>query len=1212
MKKIVRQKPGKVSLYLKKYFSALLMLLCCAGLNAQRWRIIGNEQQLATATSAYTSIATVVENGVSVPYVVFTEGGVAKVKKYTGNAWQVVGGDVATGSPTYTRITADRTGKLFVSYIDVANSSRLAVETYNTTTNVWEPLGGLAANLYVSAASVAYSISSAYNSTPRHQMTFDTANRPLIVYSEGTNLNPNVKRFNGTAWESVGSSPIYTDRAIGVGMGVDSTSNIPYIVYIKLSTATATTGALVVARFSTTNWDSIPIPNPVSGGSATTGATTSIRHSSISFNKTWNPVVSYFNTGNSNKNTVIIYNKLTSAWSFSGAISTRDAPNSSLARSANGDVYSSFADGITNGSGRSVARVFRLPSTSTTAWTELKNVDATTGIDEPAGSISIAVAEDSSRPVITYTKANPSSITTPIVQLWTADTSSTIIISPDSVVTTARQVEYLTRGLVAVRTAANRVYIGWRLFGTDSSSIAFNVYRNGTLLNAAPITGSTNFVDSNATVEEPTYTIRPVVSGVEQSETAPVNAWSRIYKSLPLQIPAGGTTPDGVAYTYTANDCSVGDVDGDGEYEFFVKWDPSNSKDNSQSGYTGNVYMDCYKLNGTRLWRIDLGRNIRAGAHYTQFMVYDFDGDGKAEMMCKTADATIDGVGTVIGNAAADYRNTAGYVLDGPEFLTVFNGQTGAAMATTNYLPARGTVSSWGDSYGNRVDRFLAVVAYLDGKRPSAVFGRGYYTRLVRAAWDWRNGQLTLRWIFDSNTTGNGTYAGQGNHNQSVGDVDGDGKDEVCNGASTINDNGAGKYANGLGHGDALHMTDLDPSRPGQEVFQCHEDPGSYGVYGLELRDAKTGQPLWGVPGGGADVGRCMAADIDPRYKGYEVWGSVGKLYNCKGDSIANSHPSYNFGIWWDGDLQRELLDGTKLEKWNYTNSTVSRVLTIYNYGGADDNNGTKANPGLTADLLGDWREEMLFRNFTSDSLLIFTTTIPTAYRLYTLMHNTQYRTAVAWQNSGYNQPPYPDYYLGDSMAMPAAPNIYVARAQALPVSLLDFTATETAGKVALAWKTASEKNSDYFTIERSKDSKTFTVIGKIKSVGNSSTLRTYNAVDPRPFAGINYYRLKQTDVDGNSVYSEIRKVVISAKREALSISPNPVTNQVKLQLTSTATDVLLRVTSSDGKIVLSQTGTIEGLNNQLNRRLASFASGLYVVEVTDGTKTYVGKMLKK
>ncbi|RZK32331.1 MAG: hypothetical protein EOO61_17015, partial [Hymenobacter sp.] len=293
MKRIVLAlKPVKALSYFKKGFIPFIILLNCIGLNAQRWRIVGNEQQLATVSSSYTGVTTVLEGSVSVPYVVFIEGGIAKVKRLTSSGWQAVGNDVATGSPTYSRIVADRNGKLFVSYIDVANSSRLAVKTYNAAKNTWEPLGGLTANLYLSNTSVAYTITSAYNSTPRHQLTFDTANQPLMVYSEGADLNPNVKRFNGTAWVSVGNTPIYTDKAIGVGIGVDSTTNTPYIVYIKLATASSSTGGLVVARFNNTTWDSIPIPNPVAGGSATTGATISIRHSSISFNKAWNPVVS--------------------------------------------------------------------------------------------------------------------------------------------------------------------------------------------------------------------------------------------------------------------------------------------------------------------------------------------------------------------------------------------------------------------------------------------------------------------------------------------------------------------------------------------------------------------------------------------------------------------------------------------------------------------------------------------------------------------------------------------------------------------------------------------------------------------------------------------------------------------------------------------------------------------------------------------------------
>ncbi|NII25275.1 T9SS type A sorting domain-containing protein [Pseudoflavitalea sp. X16] len=586
------------------------------------------------------------------------------------------------------------------------------------------------------------------------------------------------------------------------------------------------------------------------------------------------------------------------------------------------------------------------------------------------------------------------------------------------------QMEYLGRGVVAVRTSSSQVYVGWRMLGTDPSGIAFNVYRGATKINVSPITGSTNVVDNVSTND--TYTVRPVIGGVEQTASAGAGVTTQTYLNVPLQIPAGGTTPSGEAYTYTANDASVGDLDGDGEYEIILKWDPTNAKDNSQSGYTGNVYIDAYKLNGTRLWRIDLGRNIRAGAHYTQFLVYDFDGDGKAEMACKTADATRDGAGTYIGSSSADYRNSSGYVLTGPEFLTVFNGQTGAAMATTNYLPARGTVSSWGDNYGNRVDRFVANVAYLDGQRPSMVFGRGYYTRLVRVAWDWRNGQLTQRWNFDSNNSGNSAYAGQGNHQVSVADIDGDGRQETINGSSAINDNGTGSWANGMGHGDALHVSDMDPDRAGLEIWQPYESPGSNGQVGAALVNAANGARLWTVAEASADVGRGLAADIDPRYKGYECWASRGGLYTCKGVQITTTKPSINFAVWWDADLSRELLDGTTISKWNYSSSSVSTLLSA---SGTASNNSTKATPALSADVLGDWREEVILRASDNSALRIYTTTILATNRIYTLMHDPQYRMAIAWQNTAYNQPPHPGFYLGTDMSAPPTPNIVMVGA---------------------------------------------------------------------------------------------------------------------------------------------------------------------------------------
>jgi rhamnogalacturonan endolyase len=357
-------------------------------------------------------------------------------------------------------------------------------------------------------------------------------------------------------------------------------------------------------------------------------------------------------------------------------------------------------------------------------------------------------------------------------------------------------------------------------------------------------------------------------------------------------------------------------------------------------------------------------------------------------------------------------------------------------MDTENYTPARGTVSSWGDNYGNRVDRFIAAVAYLDGINPSMVFGRGYYTRLVRSAWDFKNGQLVQRWIFDSNTTGNSAYAGMGNHQMTVGDANGDGKDEIYNGSSAVNYDGTGFFSNGLGHGDALHMTDMDPDRPGLELWQCYEEPAKYAGKGLRLFDAATGSPIWGVNGTG-DIGRALAADIDPRYKGYECWGATGYLYNVKGDSIGPSRPTINHAIWWDGDLLREILDDEKLEKWDYANNRLNRLLTLYlaNLGSASSNNSTKANPALTADILGDWREEIIMRSGDNQFINIYTTVNETTHRIYTLMHDPQYRLAIAWQNAAYNQPPHPGFYLGDGMSAAPTPNIQLVNAITTPVS---------------------------------------------------------------------------------------------------------------------------------------------------------------------------------
>jgi rhamnogalacturonan endolyase len=572
--------------------------------------------------------------------------------------------------------------------------------------------------------------------------------------------------------------------------------------------------------------------------------------------------------------------------------------------------------------------------------------------------------------------------------------------------------------------------VSWRLFSTDSTDTGFNVYRDGTLLNSSPLTSATSYTDSSGSASA-TYTVRPVVSGVVGTAFSAGTTWSSIYKTIAIQQPTGGTTPDSVAYTYEANDGTVADLDGDGQYEIILKWNPTNSQDNSASGYTGNTIIDAYKLDGTRLWRIDLGKNIRSGAHYTSMVAYDLDGDGKAELMLKTADGTVDGAGTVIGDSSADYRNSYGYILSGPEYLTVFNGLTGAAMATTNYLPARGTVSTWGDSYGNRVDRFLAGVAYLDGKRPSAVFSRGYYTRAVIVSWDWRDGQLTQRWTYDSGTTKATTNAyGQGAHHFQVGDVNGDGKDDIVYGAATINSDGTLLYNTTLGHGDMLTLTPMRPDLSGQQVFMVHEESTNYGNYAMEMHDAATGTILWGYSDGtGADVGRGLCMDIDSAYAGLECWGSIGGLFAADGTQITSTNPAhYNFGIWWDGDLLRESLDGTVIDKWVPATSTNLRLLTLYNYGSTSSNNSTKKNPVISADILGDWREEVVLRSSDNTQLVIFSSTTATSYRMPTLMHDPQYRTQVAGQNMGYNLSPNTSFYLGYGMTLPVSwPAIYLA-----------------------------------------------------------------------------------------------------------------------------------------------------------------------------------------
>ncbi len=587
-----------------------------------------------------------------------------------------------------------------------------------------------------------------------------------------------------------------------------------------------------------------------------------------------------------------------------------------------------------------------------------------------------------------------------------------------------RQLEYLDRGLVAIRNGEGRVFISWRLLGTDPENISFNLYRtiaNGKTvkINKRPLALGTNFTDPVVdSLSERSYFVKEVTNKKEGEESKHffLKSGNSNFLSIALQTPRG----------YMPNDGSVGDLDGDGEYEI-VLHQAGRTRDNSQAGITDPPIFQAYKFNGKLLWTINLGKNIRDGAHYTQFMVYDLDGDGKAEVAMKTADGTIDGKGKVIGDSTRDWRNKDGKILDGPEFFTIFNGLTGEAMATVDYVPSRYPLNGWGgiggnggnDNNGNRADRFLACVAYLDGKLPSVIMCRGYYGRSVLAAWDWRNGKVASRWVFDSQNREN-PYSGMGYHNLTVADVDDDGKDEIVYGSMVVDDNGKGLHTTGLRHGDALHVSDLEPWKPGLEVFGVHEIEEDTKGPGAAVYNAKTGEIYW-KGNMDQDAGRGVAENIDADNPGAEMWwsGSNG-LFSMKGERVGENPSSTNFLIWWDGDFTRELLDGNHIEKYK-----SGKIFTAEN---CSANNGTKSTPVLSADLFGDWREEVIFKTTDGQELRIFSTAIPTSHRLTTLMHDAQYRLSIAWQNVAYNQPPHLSFYVGDDMKKPGKPNIIVRK----------------------------------------------------------------------------------------------------------------------------------------------------------------------------------------
>ena len=605
------------------------------------------------------------------------------------------------------------------------------------------------------------------------------------------------------------------------------------------------------------------------------------------------------------------------------------------------------------------------------------------------------------------------------------------------------QMEYLDRGTIAVMTDKG-VYLSWRLLGTEAFDTSFIVFRNEKRI--AEITDSTNYIDKEGTIND-RYTILPLSETNGADEQAydvktygkPASVYPDNQIVIPLQVPESKLSEENEIYSYSSNDATCADLDGDGEYEIILKWEPSNSFDSGlPAKHTGSVYIDAYKMNGKMLWRIDLGKNISAGAHFTQMIAYDFDLDGNAELILKTAPGSMDGTGRYVSEASeiasvqetdnlADYRGkanaydaTGGRVLSGDEYLTVFEGRTGKAVDTIYYPFPRGTIDEWGDSRGNRSERYLAAVAYLDGINPHFISWRGYYAKTTVAAYRLIDKKLVLEHSFDSSVPGYELYEGQGNHNLAVADVDNDGKDEILCGSLALDHDLSVLWCSQRGHGDALHLADYDSAHDGLEYFCIHETP----PYGMTVYDAATGEELIHIDAE-RDTGRGMMAHTGYTNGCYEIWAAYGNQAASSEDSVGfyisyggkvfreseKKPPSQNFRIFWDSDIFDELLDGSGEEQ------SPVRILkqdaVLEEFPNTRTTNGTKQNVSLMADILGDWREEIVVPSPDGQSLILLTSTIMTGERLFTLMHDRAYRMQVACQNVGYNQPPHIGYYLG-------------------------------------------------------------------------------------------------------------------------------------------------------------------------------------------------------
>ena len=648
------------------------------------------------------------------------------------------------------------------------------------------------------------------------------------------------------------------------------------------------------------------------------------------------------------------------------------------------------------------------------------------------------------------------------------------------------------------KTHTGKLLLSWRMLPTDNWNTKFYLYKGG--INATYIMregtkaiNATNYQLStvpSATIvyyllSEDFYTqlgLEKAPTSITGDKRAILKAIaldsvvidSRLYsEKLPyLSIPLK-STEDVCSQTkyikYQANDCSVGDLDGDGEMEVVVKRLLSVYNGNGEciSDGTGagdsdtrarhTIIWDAYKLDGTLLWRVKSGPNIILG-NSSAVTLGDLDGDGCAEFVLKTSEGTVFGDGYEIadtdGDNKTDYRDIwpAGHYIGdgpkgygGPEFFSVVDGKTGKELARANYI-ARGKegetpaelAANWEANDWNWDPRkskyawklansFRMGLASFDGEGLQIFLGRGVYGRTIVEGWRYEPtpsgdfaGTLTRMWKFDTMDEGgrdknkdgklNSAYAGQGNHAFNVADLDGDGKDEVMYGSCAFDDDGTGLWTSGLGHGDANHVGRFLPDREGLQVYHCLET----GKTMVALHDAKDGKVIWKKDADSDnDMGRCLVSDIDPSSPGCEFWYYGSNAFSQTGEKDLGYKPSScNMAIWFDGSLSRQLINENIIDS-----PSNGRTFTMYRYN-ESFNNTTKSNPGWYGDFLGDWREEVIVPDQTKlADIKIFSTWYPSDYMLPYLMSDHTYMMQCIHQQVGYNQPNHVGgYFLGTGM----------------------------------------------------------------------------------------------------------------------------------------------------------------------------------------------------